>query len=220
MRRACKTLKAVFAGLKEDVTEENIQSRARGSLLMAMSNKLARSCFPPATRARLAVGYCTLYGDMVGGLAVISDVPKTLVYRLSRYVNSLRPVIPEATIEKPPSAELRPDQKDSDSLPPYDVLDAILEDYVEELRFGGADCEGARLRSGAGAARDPHGGTERVQAAASRAGYQDFRQRPLGTDAAFRLRQSRRPDGIPRARCAHLNPFERNACTVNRYLSP
>ena len=80
----------------------------------------------------MAVGYCTLYGDMVGGLAVISDVPKTLVYRLAAYVNSRSKVIPEATIEKPPSAELRPDQKDSDSLPPYDVLDAILEDFVEE----------------------------------------------------------------------------------------
>jgi NAD+ synthetase len=80
----------------------------------------------------LGVGYCTLYGDMAGGLAVINDVPKTLVYRLSRYVNSRKPVIPQATLEKPPSAELRPDQKDTDSLPPYEVLDAILEDYVEQ----------------------------------------------------------------------------------------
>ena len=80
----------------------------------------------------MAVGYCTLYGDMVGGLAVISDVPKTLVYRISRYINSRRPVIPQASLEKPPSAELRPNQKDSDTLPPYDMLDAILEDYVEE----------------------------------------------------------------------------------------
>ena len=84
-------------------------------------------------KSEIAVGYCTLYGDMVGGLAVISDVPKTMVYRISRYVNSRRLVIPESTLEKPPSAELRPNQKDSDSLPPYDVLDAILEDYVEDM---------------------------------------------------------------------------------------
>ncbi len=129
-----KTLQPVFAGMKEDVTEENIQSRARGSLLMALSNKFGAIVLSTGNKSELAVGYCTLYGDMVGGLAVISDVPKTLVYRISRYVNSVKPVIPEATIEKPPSAELRPDQKDSDSLPPYEVLDAILEDYVEDLR--------------------------------------------------------------------------------------
>lgn len=125
-------LKPVFAGLKEDVTEENIQSRARGSLLMALSNKFNAIVLSTGNKSELGVGYCTLYGDMVGGLAVISDVPKTLVYRISHYVNSQRPVIPQATLEKPPSAELRPDQKDSDSLPPYDVLDAILEDYVED----------------------------------------------------------------------------------------
>jgi len=129
-----RTLQPVFSGLKEDVTEENIQSRARGSLLMALSNKFGAIVLSTGNKSELAVGYCTLYGDMVGGLAVISDVPKTLVYRISRYVNSRRPVIPEATLEKPPSAELRPDQKDSDSLPPYEVLDAILEDYVEDLR--------------------------------------------------------------------------------------
>jgi NAD+ synthase/NAD+ synthase (glutamine-hydrolysing) len=127
-----QTLSAVFAGLPEDATEENIQSRARGMLLMALSNKFGALVLSTGNKSELAVGYCTLYGDMVGGLAVISDVPKTLVYRLSAYVNSRRKVIPEATIEKPPSAELRPDQRDSDSLPPYDVLDAILEDYVEE----------------------------------------------------------------------------------------
>jgi NAD+ synthase/NAD+ synthase (glutamine-hydrolysing) len=128
------TLAPVFAGIAPDVTEENIQSRARGLLLMSMSNKLGALVLSTGNKSELAVGYCTLYGDMVGGLAVISDVPKTLVYRLAGYVNSRRKVIPEATIEKPPSAELRPDQKDSDSLPPYDVLDAILEDYVEESR--------------------------------------------------------------------------------------
>jgi len=127
-----QVLKPVFAGLKEDVTEENIQSRARGSLLMALSNKFNAIVLSTGNKSELGVGYCTLYGDMVGGLAVISDVPKTLVYRLSRYINSVHPVIPEASLEKPPSAELRADQKDSDSLPPYDVLDAILEDYVED----------------------------------------------------------------------------------------
>jgi len=127
-----KTLQPVFRGLKEDATEENIQSRARGTLLMALSNKFCAIVLSTGNKSELGVGYCTLYGDMVGGLAVISDVPKTMVYRLSRYVNSCRPVIPQASLEKPPSAELRPDQKDSDTLPPYDVLDAILEDYVED----------------------------------------------------------------------------------------
>lgn len=122
----------VFAGCPEDVTEENIQSRARGAVLMALSNKLGAIVLSTGNKSELGVGYCTLYGDMVGGLAVISDVPKTLVYRLSHYVNSRRPVIPQATLEKPPSAELRPDQKDSDSLPPYEILDAILEDFIED----------------------------------------------------------------------------------------
>ena len=127
-----KTLSQVFAGRKEDETEENLQSRARGTLLMALSNKFGAIVLSTGNKSEVGVGYCTLYGDMVGGLAVISDVPKTLVYRLSHYVNSRHPVIPQATLEKPPSAELRPDQKDTDSLPSYDMLDAVLEDYVEE----------------------------------------------------------------------------------------
>ena len=127
-----QTLRDVFAGQKEDVTEENIQSRARGTLLMALSNKFGAIVLSTGNKSELGVGYCTLYGDMVGGLAVISDLPKTLVYRLSEYVNSRSAVIPQATLEKPPSAELRPNQKDSDSLPPYEVLDAVLEDYVED----------------------------------------------------------------------------------------
>jgi NAD+ synthase (glutamine-hydrolysing) len=127
-----QVLHDVFAGLPQDVTEENIQARARGAVLMALSNKFGAIVLSTGNKSELGVGYCTLYGDMVGGLAVISDVPKTLVYRLSAYVNSRRPVIPQATLEKPPSAELRPDQKDSDSLPPYEVLDAILEDYIED----------------------------------------------------------------------------------------
>jgi NAD+ synthase/NAD+ synthase (glutamine-hydrolysing) len=126
-----QTLQELFAGRREDVTEENIQSRARGTLLMALSNKFGAIVLSTGNKSELGVGYCTLYGDMVGGLAVISDVPKTLVYGLSHYVNSRRPVIPQATLEKPPSAELRPNQKDSDSLPPYEILDAVLEDYVE-----------------------------------------------------------------------------------------
>jgi NAD+ synthase (glutamine-hydrolysing) len=129
-----QTLQEVFAGRKEDVTEENIQSRARGTLLMALSNKFGAIVLSTGNKSELGVGYCTLYGDMVGGLAVISDVPKTLVYRLSHYVNSRKLVIPQATLEKPPSAELRPDQKDSDSLPPYEILDVVLEDYVEDAR--------------------------------------------------------------------------------------
>jgi len=127
-----QTLRQVFAGKQADVTEENIQSRARGTLLMALSNKFGAIVLSTGNKSELGVGYCTLYGDMAGGLAVISDVPKTLVYRLSAYANSQGHAIPQATLEKPPSAELRPNQKDSDSLPPYEVLDAVLEDYVED----------------------------------------------------------------------------------------
>jgi NAD+ synthase/NAD+ synthase (glutamine-hydrolysing) len=129
-----KALAPIFAGMPENVAEENIQSRIRGNILMAMSNKFGELVLTTGNKSELGVGYCTLYGDMVGGLGVISDVPKTMVYSLSRYVNSLRPVIPQSTIDKPPSAELRPGQKDSDTLPPYEVLDTILEDYVEDYR--------------------------------------------------------------------------------------
>jgi NAD+ synthase/NAD+ synthase (glutamine-hydrolysing) len=129
-----RALSAIFQGLAEDVTEENLQARARGGILMAAANKFSALVLTTGNKSELGVGYCTLYGDMVGGLAVISDVPKTLVYRLAHYVNSRRPLIPEASITKPPSAELRPDQKDSDSLPPYDVLDRILEEYVGNLK--------------------------------------------------------------------------------------
>jgi NAD+ synthase/NAD+ synthase (glutamine-hydrolysing) len=128
------TLHDAFKGYREDVTEENIQSRIRGSLLMALSNKFGALVLSTGNKSEMGVGYATMYGDMAGGLAVIADVPKTLVYRLSRYVNSQRAVIPQATIDKAPSAELRPNQRDTDSLPPYEVLDAILEDYVEESR--------------------------------------------------------------------------------------
>ena len=123
-------LAGVFAGRAEDTAEENIQARLRGVILMAMSNKFGSLLLTTGNKSELAVGYCTLYGDMCGGLAVISDVPKTMVYRLSEWINREREIIPRDTLTKPPSAELRPDQTDQDSLPPYDVLDAILEAYV------------------------------------------------------------------------------------------
>jgi NAD+ synthase (glutamine-hydrolysing) len=125
-------LEPVFAGMPADVTEENIQARARGILLMAYSNKMGALLLTTGNKSEMAVGYCTLYGDMAGGLAVISDVLKTVVYDLAHYLNSCEPVIPESTISKAPSAELRPDQKDEDSLPPYPVLDAILRLYIEQ----------------------------------------------------------------------------------------
>ncbi|MDE3197928.1 MAG: NAD+ synthase [Acidobacteriota bacterium] len=130
-----RTLAPVFEGRGPDVTEENIQSRLRGLTLMSLSNKFGALVLTTGNKSELAVGYCTLYGDMCGGLAVISDVPKTLVYELSRVANTRHnSAIPESVFEKPPSAELRPDQKDTDSLPPYDVLDAILRLYVEEFK--------------------------------------------------------------------------------------
>ena len=128
------TLAGVFKGLAPDVTEENLQARSRGVVLMAMSNKLNHLLLTTGNKSELAVGYCTLYGDMCGGLAVISDVPKTLVWELSRYYNRVkgRELIPQSSIDKVPSAELRPNQTDQDSLPPYPVLDGILFRYVEE----------------------------------------------------------------------------------------
>ena len=130
----------VFSGRPADVTEENIQARIRGGVLMALSNKFGSMLLTTGNKSELAVGYCTLYGDMAGGLAVISDVPKTFVYRLARYINAggPSPVIPESSIVKPPSAELRPNQTDQDSLPPYDVLDRIVEAYVERDLSPGA----------------------------------------------------------------------------------
>lgn len=126
------TLAPLFTGRPRDVTEENIQARARGLLLMALSNKTGALLLTTGNKSEIAVGYCTLYGDMAGGLAVISDLPKTKVFELCRWLNRDREIIPWNTITKPPSAELRPDQKDEDSLPPYDVLDAILHLYVEQ----------------------------------------------------------------------------------------
>ena len=129
---AVKTAMAtVFEGKDEDVTEENMQARIRGLLLMALSNKENHLLLTTGNKSELAVGYCTIYGDMCGGLAVISDLPKVRVYEICRWINRDREIIPWNTIDKPPSAELRPDQKDQDTLPPYDVLDGILELYVE-----------------------------------------------------------------------------------------
>jgi NAD+ synthase (glutamine-hydrolysing) len=128
------SLRGEFSGRAPDATEENIQARVRGNILMAVSNKLGHLVLATGNKSELAVGYCTLYGDMSGGLCVLADVPKTMVYALARHINRSREVIPLATIEKPPSAELRPDQTDQDTLPPYNVLDAIIAGYVDEGR--------------------------------------------------------------------------------------
>ena len=131
-QQVLQELKPLFGGRAADATEENIQARLRGLTLMALSNKTGALVLTIGNKSELAVGYCTLYGDMCGGLAVISDVPKTMVYALSRIANRrLENAIPESVFTKPPSAELRPEQKDSDSLPDYPVLDQILENYVE-----------------------------------------------------------------------------------------
>jgi NAD+ synthetase len=124
--------KEIFKGLPENETEENMQPRLRAMTLMALSNKFGHLVLSTGNKSELAVGYCTIYGDMAGGLAVISDVPKTMVYELARWINREREIIPKSTIEKPPSAELKPNQKDQDTLPPYDILDQILQLYVEE----------------------------------------------------------------------------------------
>lgn len=129
-----RALKPVFGERPTDVTEENLQARIRGNYLMALSNKFGSMVLSTGNKSENAVGYCTLYGDMAGGLAVISDVPKLMVYELARWINRDREVIPCSTIEKAPSAELRPNQKDEDSLPPYAVLDRVLKAYIEDLR--------------------------------------------------------------------------------------
>jgi NAD+ synthase (glutamine-hydrolysing) len=133
-----EALSPLFAGLKTDITEENIQSRIRGTLLMALSNKFGALVLTTGNKSEMAVGYCTLYGDMVGALAVIGDLVKTRVYAVSRWINRDREIIPPAILNKPPSAELRPDQRDTDSLPPYEVLDPIIEAYVE--RYETPEC--------------------------------------------------------------------------------
>ena len=129
-----RSLKPVFAGLGENETEENLQARIRGTLLMALSNKFGHLVLSTGNKSELGAGYCTLYGDMVGGLAVISDVPKTMIYKLAVHINRERAIIPRNTIERPPSAELRPDQTDQDTLPEYDILDGILKSRVEDQK--------------------------------------------------------------------------------------
>ncbi|TFG74425.1 MAG: NAD(+) synthase, partial [Thermodesulfobacteriales bacterium] len=124
----------VFRGKKHDATEENLQARIRGNILMALSNKFGWLVLTTGNKSEMSVGYCTLYGDMAGGFAVIKDVPKTIVYQISKFYNESKgkAVIPNSILNKPPSAELRPDQLDTDSLPPYEVLDPILKAYVED----------------------------------------------------------------------------------------
>ena len=126
------SLKADFANTKTDVTEENIQARCRAIILMALSNKFGKLVLTTGNRSEYAVGYCTLYGDMAGGFAVLKDVPKTLVYELANYRNEIQAVIPKRSIDRPPTAELSPDQKDEDTLPPYSQLDQILEYYLNQ----------------------------------------------------------------------------------------
>jgi NAD+ synthase (glutamine-hydrolysing) len=127
-----KSLSGAFSGLSEDETEENLQARIRGTILMALSNKLGHLVLSTGNKSELAAGYCTLYGDMVGGLAVISDVPKTMIYKLAAYINRHRDIIPRNTIQRAPSAELRPNQTDQDTLPEYEILDGILKSRVED----------------------------------------------------------------------------------------
>ena len=126
-----KALDPLFRGTQSGLAEENLQARIRGNLLMAVSNKFCSLVLTTGNKSEMAVGYCTLYGDMVGALAVIGDLVKTRVYAICRWLNREREIIPRAIIDKPPSAELRPDQKDTDSLPPYETLDPIIEAYVE-----------------------------------------------------------------------------------------
>lgn len=129
-----ESLSTSFANKKPDITEENIQARCRAIILMALSNKFGNLVLTTGNRSEMAVGYCTLYGDMAGGFAVLKDVPKTLVYKLASYRNKLHPVIPQRTIDRPPTAELAPDQKDEDSLPPYSILDQILDCYLNQTQ--------------------------------------------------------------------------------------
>ena len=161
-------LAKVFAGTRPNEAEENIQSRLRGVTLMALSNKFGALVLTTGNKSEMAVGYCTLYGDMCGALAVIADVFKTDIYKLARWVNRERIIIPEASLTKPPSAELRPNQTDQDSLPPYETLDQILDAYVvKKLEQGGNHPAG--IRRGGGQRRDQQGHIQRIQAPPGRA---------------------------------------------------
>ena len=180
-------LEPLFDGSTVGVTEENLQSRLRGVTLMALSNKWGALVLTTGNKSELAVGYCTLYGDMCGGLAVISDVPKTLVYSLARVANQRHSnAIPENTFVKPPSAELRPDQKDTDSLPPYEMLDQILRLYIENNDAPAANRRRASSTCNFGAGHCEQGGPQRIQAPAGRSGpegnHQGIRHRPALSD--------------------------------------
>ena len=150
MKSYDECLRAAFEGYGPDVTEENIQARIRGNLLMALSNKFGSLLLTTGNKSEIAVGYCTLYGDMSGGLAVISDVPKTMVYRLALWLNRDGQPIPQRVFHKAPSAELRPNQTDQDTLPAYDVLDDVLQRHIEqresvaELVADGLDADAVR----------------------------------------------------------------------------
>ena len=181
-----------FAGLQPDVTEENIQSRIRGNLLMALSNKFGSLLLTTGNKSEMAVGYCTLYGDMNGGLAVIADLPKMMVYRVSRWRNRREPAIPESTLTKAPSAELRPDQTDQDSLPPYELLDEILELHVEQCQSaeeiiaqGFDEADGA---AGAAAGAD-RGVQEKAGGAGSEGDFARLRHRLANADRRDRNKE-------------------------------
>ncbi len=210
MQTCCEPL---FAGTPFGLAEENLQARIRGALLMALSNKFGALVLTTGNKSEMSTGYCTLYGDMVGALAVIGDVLKTRVYAMSEYANREREVIPRATIEKPPSAELRPEQKDTDSLPPYEVLDPMLEAYVERYWSAeqiaeeqGVDVDLVRQRLEAG-------GAQRVQAAAGGAGAEgdeevvrdgaavSHRSQGSGLEVAARVRRRRRGLSLVKVRC-------------------
>ncbi len=148
-------LAGAFQGRPQDVTEENLQARVRGNFLMALSNKFGSMVLSTGNKSEMAVGYCTLYGDMAGGLALLSDVPKTMVYAIADLINRERELIPAASITKPPSAELRPNQTDQDSLPPYDVLDRILKAYIEDVKSPERNRSPLRLQSRPGPLHRP-----------------------------------------------------------------
>ena len=186
-----QTLAPLFNDRPEDLTEQNLQARIRGNLLMALSNKFGHLLLTTGNKSEMAVGYCTLYGDMSGGLAVISDVPKQLVYELAGYVNREREIIPARTILRPPTAELKPDQRDQDDLPPYEILDQILEMHLEK---GLCPDRHRRpgLRRGHGPGHPPPDPDQRVQAQTGADGAQ-------GDEQGLRLRPeiSQRPE-LPR----------------------
>ena len=184
-----------------DLAAENIQARIRGNLMMALSNKHGWLVLTTGNKSEMSVGYATLYGDMAGGFAVIKDVPKTLVYELVRRRNERagRELVPASVIDRPPSAELRPDQLDEDSLPPYEVLDRILEAYVERDQ-GSEEMVAAGMPAGRRRRGDPHGRPGRVQAAPGAAGDQDHAEGVRRATGACRSRTASAADGLARAR--------------------